>query len=581
MMDQQKDIGIPRMPQDRNHLLVIAIDKYQHIGQLNNSVKDATDVTHLLEQYSFSPENITTLFDAAATKTNIATALRRKSDAMTDRDNLVIYFSGHGYFDQLLGEGFWIPVEGKYEPDTDRTGDYLGNKRLLDYLRPCKAKHILLIVDSCFSGALLSQTKSLPESDVRKLYTCKSRWALTSGRIEPVLDGSLGGNSPFARNLIQCLNNNQEEYMMVSDLAQAVKHGVAQETPQIPNGSPLFAIDEGGGEYLFLKTGAELPGILSSAEASIAPPTVLPIPPPRPNPRSRRSLTVYSYGLVFLLLVLSCLFMSFRSPMLAKLKMPVRHIMFRMDAQSHGEFFPGLIDLPLAELQVPVGHLVREGPDMDAVANPPGAPRVFRKVQLKSLEISDSTWIEIRLIEPGVPYIMMRLEQQACRGTFLADDRMMAFGSEDGRFLEIRIRFPASMSLSARRLQVSDVNFKENSSKGKWKSSLLAPGKLTFEHGGPKDESFDQHEFIFLPESSSGDLSLQVSSEAIDVDYATRTTSVKIGARKSESANRIPTRLNANSWFPMLVMGLFALFVLDLYNRRLRFIEKFALWLIM
>ena len=64
------------------------------------------------------------------------------------------------------------------------------------------SNHILVVADSCFSGALTTRGSSLSSEDRTNLYKNliqkKTRKALTSGALEPVLDGGGEGHSIFA-----------------------------------------------------------------------------------------------------------------------------------------------------------------------------------------------------------------------------------------------------------------------------------------------------------------------------------------------------------------------------------------------
>jgi hypothetical protein len=127
-------------------------------------------------------------------------------------------------------------------------GNYISNSNLLSYLKAIDSKHTLLIADACFSGALFSDAKRGYADNVGQF---KSRWGFTSGSLEYVSDGSAGGNSPFARNLIEFLKNNSQEKLEVSTLIQNVKIKVGNETNQKPIGSPLKNVGDEGGEFIF------------------------------------------------------------------------------------------------------------------------------------------------------------------------------------------------------------------------------------------------------------------------------------------------------------------------------------------
>ena len=153
-----------------NHLLGIAINDYEHCPKLNNAVKDVCDFIELMKmQFDFKEQNISTLFDKAATGSNIIEQFDKLSETLTENDNLIIYFSGHGALHTRQDKGYWIPVEAQQ----DKFFHYLANTVIKDYLSVINAHHIFLIADSCFSGALF--TKGARDIG-KRLEKNPSRW---------------------------------------------------------------------------------------------------------------------------------------------------------------------------------------------------------------------------------------------------------------------------------------------------------------------------------------------------------------------------------------------------------------------
>lgn len=231
----------------RNFLFVVGINDYEHWPKLNNAVKDANDITStLLKQYNFDFGNVTLLKNEQATRSNIYKSLRSLIEQVTPQDNLLVYFSGHGYFDGVLNEGYWIPVDAK----VNNSGDYLSNSDILKLIGNIDSQHTFLIADACFSGSLFSESKRGYAENVEKY---KSRWGLASGRLEVVSDGEIGKNSPFATATIKFLSDNAKDKFAISELIQYVKMKVAETSDQTPIGNPLKAPGEEGGEMVLYK----------------------------------------------------------------------------------------------------------------------------------------------------------------------------------------------------------------------------------------------------------------------------------------------------------------------------------------
>jgi hypothetical protein len=239
----RKDSLTPKVR--KNHLLVISIDKYENCPTLFNCVKDGESFTRLLgDHFRFNENSIQFIKDHDATQANIIKAFRKLALTMTEYDNLVIFFSGHGVYDEILDEGYWIPADAVL----GNNGDYISNSEIVKFVKAIRAHHIVLIIDSCFSGTL-AEYKGL--TGVERVENLPSRWVITSGRKEPVLDGKPGDHSPFSEGILDFLNLHKDSRALVSDLIQYVKTVVANNMEQIPLGSPLYGVGDKGGEYIF------------------------------------------------------------------------------------------------------------------------------------------------------------------------------------------------------------------------------------------------------------------------------------------------------------------------------------------
>ncbi len=231
----------------KNFLLVVGINNYEYWPHLNNAVKDANDLAGtLMGLYNFDFSTVTVLRDEQATRSNIYKTLRNYISQVAPADNLVIYFSGHGHFDELLNEGYWIPFEARLNEE----GDYLPNSSILKIIEGINSQHTFLVADACFSGSLFGEQKRGYAENVEKY---KSRWGLASGRLEAVSDGAQGTNSPFATQVLKFLKENKKDKITVSELIQAVKLGVSEYADQTPIGNPLKVNGDEGGEFVFYK----------------------------------------------------------------------------------------------------------------------------------------------------------------------------------------------------------------------------------------------------------------------------------------------------------------------------------------
>jgi hypothetical protein len=129
----------------RYHALVIGNDHYKHLRKLTTAEAVAT----LLEdKYGFAVEVL-----EDATRSEILSALNRLRGELTERDNLLIYYAGHGDLDEATDTGYWQPVDA--EPGTDV--NWIPTSDITLRLTAMNAKHILVVADSCYAGALLTR----------------------------------------------------------------------------------------------------------------------------------------------------------------------------------------------------------------------------------------------------------------------------------------------------------------------------------------------------------------------------------------------------------------------------------------
>ncbi len=226
-----------------NYLLIIGIDQYKHWKPLHNAVKDVRDISRLLtERYQFEPARVITLFDDEATEDNIRKTLLGIKKTITKEDNLVVFYSGHGCYDADLDEGYWVPANAR----KDNPSDYISNSDVLKWIRSIKTHHTLIVVDSCFSGTLVSQSRSEVLSE-----KYPSSRIFASGRKELVDDGVPGTNSPFAKAILGRLSYNTDRVLRASELIQNVTKAVESQAGQGPIEGRLRDAGDQGGEFVF------------------------------------------------------------------------------------------------------------------------------------------------------------------------------------------------------------------------------------------------------------------------------------------------------------------------------------------
>ncbi|MBN2685257.1 MAG: caspase family protein [Pontiellaceae bacterium] len=250
------------------HALVIGISEYSGTGwpDLNTADADARAVADVLRsRYGFS---VTAMIDEQATRGNI---LRKLDQLMqlTDQDALLIYFAGHGYYDQPMDEGYWIPYGARRENGGQQAKeDWLWNSSISQILDALPARHVLLIADTCYGGALFRGDEERHEESVRwyrRAMSIPSRYLITSGDLEPVLDSGIR-HTVFAQEILNYLQYTDKAVFSASDLAISIRSKVSELTGQLVRMGPLASPAHAGGEFVFVQSSASLPQTALDAE---------------------------------------------------------------------------------------------------------------------------------------------------------------------------------------------------------------------------------------------------------------------------------------------------------------------------
>jgi Caspase domain len=223
------------------YMVFIAADVYQDSiwNNLKNPEKDAADVRDCLER-QFGFVTYRELIGNAVSRTSITDLLdaciNESKEKNWKNDRCIIYYAGHGY---LMDGGYLAP------PDcVDRkTSTMFSHADLTRKIEAIEAKHVLLILDCCYSGDLFQTFRggNVVDSDLANLEKDPSRWVLTSGQTEKVSDGFPGMNSPFASELISYVSA-QKKSFAVSSLKTHLASTVPPLTSikQQPDGGPIF-----------------------------------------------------------------------------------------------------------------------------------------------------------------------------------------------------------------------------------------------------------------------------------------------------------------------------------------------------
>ncbi len=230
------------------YALIIGINDYLNddIQDLDNPINDAEQLAGVLTyHYSFDQENVTVLENPR--REDIITSLDRLTNLVTEKDNLLIFYAGHGIWNEQLNQGYWLPSDASL----DSKSYWLSNSTLRDYVGGIKSKHTLLISDACFSGGILKERAVFGNSRaILEVYKLPSRKAMTSGTLKTVPDESV-----FIEYLLKNLVNNQAPLLSADQLFRHFKTAVINNSPngQVPQYGPISQAGDEGGDFVFLK----------------------------------------------------------------------------------------------------------------------------------------------------------------------------------------------------------------------------------------------------------------------------------------------------------------------------------------
>jgi hypothetical protein len=143
-----QDTTANRTPQ--TWAIIIGISNYPNLPPLNYTDDDAHRLSAFLQSPmggSIEEKNIRMLIDEGASKANIIKLVHETSQKIGSNDQLIFFFSGHGFEDALA------PIDFK--------GDFnkLFHKEVVNLINNNLAEKRLCILDACFAGGMSDEVK--------------------------------------------------------------------------------------------------------------------------------------------------------------------------------------------------------------------------------------------------------------------------------------------------------------------------------------------------------------------------------------------------------------------------------------
>jgi peptidoglycan/xylan/chitin deacetylase (PgdA/CDA1 family)/uncharacterized caspase-like protein len=236
--------------------VVVGIDDYAKWPKLQHAARDAEAIRKaLVEDLGFASERVFTLTNSEATRNAILSTFhdRLAHGAAKKNDRIFVFFAGHGATRRLSSGrdlGYLIPVDS--DPSQFAT-DAIPMSEIQNIAESLSAKHLLFVMDSCFSGLGLTRGAGgdrFLKENARRI----GRQMLTAGGADQlVADGGPGGHSVFTWTLLQAMGGkadlNGDGLITGTELAAYVAPAVSSISQQTPAFGSLPGSQ--GGEFVF------------------------------------------------------------------------------------------------------------------------------------------------------------------------------------------------------------------------------------------------------------------------------------------------------------------------------------------
>ena len=247
---------------DNSWALIIGINDYENVPDLHYAVEDALAIKNMLiNEFNFSRNNVRVLIDKEATQSNINREMSKLLKSAGVNDRVVFYFAGHGETEALgleeVATGFLMPSDADVE---NLYFSAIPMEDLRNVSKFSKAKHMLFLVDACYSGLAAVNTRGLSTNSpnyIDKITQENARQIITAGqKDEKVLEKDEWEHSAFTKNLISGLkdkkaNSNGDDFITGSELGFYLQEKVSLDTEnsQTPQVKRLTTHE---GEMIFL-----------------------------------------------------------------------------------------------------------------------------------------------------------------------------------------------------------------------------------------------------------------------------------------------------------------------------------------
>ena len=239
---------------DHRIAVVIGINKYRSFTPLEFAVNDARSVRERLEKMGF--DKIIEVYDQEATRARIMRILADDlPGTMGKNDALMVYFAGHGLTEPLPDggqEGYIAPAD---IDEKNYRGTAISMTSIHGMIKKYRAKHILFVFDSCYSGLGLKRSGGVNKTSSAFIKNASLQRAVqiitAGGKDEQAREEK--GHGLFTKALLDSLSSktvdSRDGFIVASDAAQFIRKWVTEKTNGEQN--PGYGWLAGEGDFIF------------------------------------------------------------------------------------------------------------------------------------------------------------------------------------------------------------------------------------------------------------------------------------------------------------------------------------------
>jgi len=192
---------------EQRKALVMGISDYEKWPKLPNATEDAKEVAASLEKMGFA---VTLVLNPNSREmetvlTDLVYDLGSQKDCA-----LLFYYAGHGETEIMADRttlGYIIPTDCPFLKEDPKgfATHAISMKEIESISLRIKARHVLMLFDSCFSGSIFTLVRAVPE-DISEKSTLPVRQYITAGKE----DESVPDKSMFKRCLLLALQGDAD-----------------------------------------------------------------------------------------------------------------------------------------------------------------------------------------------------------------------------------------------------------------------------------------------------------------------------------------------------------------------------------